>query len=83
MKITTRQLNYIRYLRKIRQYWLKHELDHKLTQIQASYLIKKLLKLITMNWITKRRQRKLAKFFMDQTRKENNRRLNNWKRRWQ
>ena len=45
MKITDKQLNYIRYLRKIRQYWLRHELDHKLTQIQASYLIKKLIKL--------------------------------------
>lgn len=45
MKITDKQLNYIRYLRKIRQYWLRHELDNKLTQIQASYLIKKLIKL--------------------------------------
>lgn len=43
MRITNKQLNYIKYLRKIRQYWVKHERDNTLTQIQASYLIKKLI----------------------------------------
>lgn len=44
-KLTNKQYKYIASLRKQRQYWKDCDRDQNLTIIQASYLIKKLIKL--------------------------------------